>query len=75
MMRKHVECWRWYATKDRKEFLRMADDYRDPGTKQRYYMIQEYRSGQIREHGLNHAQAYKFMLNECIIPGIEQVEV
>lgn len=38
-------------------------------------MIQEYRSGQIREHGLTHAQALKLMQNDCIIPGIEQVEV
>lgn len=53
----------------------MADDYRNPETRQRFYMVQEYRSGQIREHGLTHAQALKLMLNDCIIPGIEQVEV
>lgn len=70
-MKKHIELWRWYVTKDRKEFLRVADDYKKPETKQRFYMIQEYRSGQIREHGLTHAQAYKLMIDECIIPGIE----
>lgn len=74
-MKKHIECWRWYITKDRKDFLRVAFEYRNPETLERFYMIQEYRFCQIREHGLNRAQALKFMLNECIIPGIEQVEV
>lgn len=74
-MKKHIECWRWYATKDRKEFLRVAVEYQNPETRERIYMVQEYRSGQIREHGLTHAQALKLMQNDCIIPGIEQVEV
>ena len=63
--KKHVESWSWYRTKDNQTFLRVADDYTNPETKQRYYMIQEYRDGLIMAHGLTRDQARRYILENC----------
>lgn len=63
--RKHVEVWSWYRTKDDQTFLRVADDYVNPETKQRFYMIQEYRNCLIMAHGLTRGQARRYILENC----------
>ncbi len=62
---KHVEMWSWYRTLDNLTFLRVADDYVNPETKQKFYMIQEYRQCLILAHGLTRGQARNYILENC----------